>query len=155
MGAWHSKGRAQNADQSPIPRPPSHLQQITLAVLGEREMKVLRKYRTKAAPDYCLLELEDDNFAFYEWDKMESITDEFNKTEHIGKRLGTTWMDWAELAIIEALAGQAEVIWNGESGSEPKNNDGRSDCFWCHGTLKESQGWRFGTTYHVCNKCGK
>ena len=36
--------------------------------------------------------------------------------------------------------------------SEPKNNDGRMECFWCSGTKTQKRG---GGRYDVCPKCGR
>jgi len=38
------------------------------------------------------------------------------------------------------------------AGSEPRNNDGRQECFWCAGIKTQKRG---GGLYDVCPKCGK
>jgi len=35
----------------------------------------------------------------------------------------------------------------------PKNNDGRTSCFWCGSPTKQSQG--FSEMYDICTSCGK
>ena len=37
------------------------------------------------------------------------------------------------------------------SRAEPRNNDGRVECFWCH----VPTGKRGGGTYDICPKCGR
>jgi len=39
-----------------------------------------------------------------------------------------------------------------KGGSEPRNNDGRQECFWCFGTKTERRG---GGMYDVCPRCEK
>jgi len=36
---------------------------------------------------------------------------------------------------------------------EPKNNDGREECFWCGGKTDTRQG--FSSTWNICPKCKK
>ena len=48
--------------------------------------------------------------------------------------------------IITAKYGEKE-------NPEPKNNDNRTSCYWCGGTIKETPG--FTSTYYICEECGK
>ena len=47
------------------------------------------------------------------------------------------------------------LIWHVGSTKfavEPRNNDGRSECFWCPGVRTEKRG---GGAYDLCPKCGR
>ena len=47
------------------------------------------------------------------------------------------------------------LIWYEDSNKPvvgPRNNDGRSECFWCPGVQTEKRG---GGAYDLCPKCGR
>jgi len=47
------------------------------------------------------------------------------------------------------VVGNADHV--GVTACDPRNNDGRSECFWCH----VPTGKRGGGAYDVCPKCGR
>jgi hypothetical protein len=79
-------------------------------------------------------------------DGTEHVTDHPDPSEPWVRLKGISWkfaMDWLEVVSADATV---------SSGSgAPRNNDGRSECFWCHVQTAK----RGGGTYDVCPKCGR
>lgn len=46
-------------------------------------------------------------------------------------------------------------IWTAvqRSVAEPKNNDGRSSCYWCHSSTRQVGG--VTSVYDICSNCGR
>jgi len=89
------------------------------------------------------------------YDRLEEYLRNFGQPDEDIKEF--IWVVWE----------RADKRWNGQAdgaytryrfrevpkGPEPKNNDGRTVCFWCKGSTETKQG--FTSSYNICPKCGK
>lgn len=88
-----------------------------------------------------------------------------NQLEEYLRNFGEPEKDMEEFIFV--VWDRNDPKWNGQpdgaytkyrfrvigAAQEPKNNDGRSTCFWCGGKTENKQG--FTNSYDICPKCGK
>lgn len=96
------------------------------------------------------------------WGPAKNITPElsswsapFYKEQDIVDNAGA-FAEWFSSGVIAAVNSKLGLAWahDGFSAAEtPRDNDGRTICFWCKAPTKKIQG--FSSNYDVCTKCGK
>jgi len=62
-----------------------------------------------------------------------------------------SWVAMAGVAQVDGFVISGNSIRPAVKENEPKNNDGRTNCFWCNLSTEK----RGGGQYDVCPKCGK
>ena len=77
-----------------------------------------------------------------------------NVKDIIGIELDGTIASPSSLELEDAIVFQSAVpIVDADiCTAQPRNNDGRTECFWCPGTRTQKRG---GGMYDVCPKCGR
>jgi hypothetical protein len=90
--------------------------------------------------------------------------DLYDQLEAYLRNFGRAKEDMAEFVWVSW--DRSDPKWNGQAdgaysrhrfrvvaqAQEPKNNDGRAECFWCPGVATAKRG---GGQYDVCPKCGR
>jgi len=85
-------------------------------------------------------------------DSEEDVRNEVLDAAH---RLGASLVVWRVEPCVDLSVGAYAIagLWRPRTMPIPRNNNGRSECFWCGKKTEKIQG--FTEMYDMCRSCGK
>jgi hypothetical protein len=75
--------------------------------------------------------------------------------DELGMRSGIVFhLEPYECIMVAPLNEPTLDLFLNTHTEEPRNNDGRKRCYWCHGMTKQVPGFNLDV-YDICTKCGR